>query len=509
MAPSSLTFPLPTAPPPLPSRLRPKPPARPTSGLFPPLRASKNDEGPKSSPFGGLLFNLGKLAPEPARGLVPVIGGSSAGLGLRRKDPETVFVAGAAGVLGVRIVVALLRRGFRVRAGVSDLGDAQELARFGATYKIISSDESRRLNAVESTFEDPESIAKAIGNASKVVVTIGVSEDGPEEGVTTSDAIQVVEAAQLAGASHVSIIYDDVSAPIGFGYNKVLDGISSFFNNLFSKNQVVSVPDLLQKVIETDVGYTFIRTRLTDDFTPESSYNLDIAAEGSSGSNDYKVSISQMASLVADLFSNTEVAENKVVEIFTDPSAPSRTVDDLFSVVPVDGRRQAYADALAKAKAKEEAIRASEIAREAAEVAKKLEEEVKKLSEQEARAATLAEEAKEKAEAAGTSVENLLNKAKGFGAGISFEKLGSQLANAIPKPTTDTPKVQIATIRGQSKARSLPAQKAVVKKSTVNISRLSKKEKEELEGTKTVEATSVVEDAKESKSKAEAGDGMT
>lgn len=198
-------------------------------------------------------------------------------------------MAGAAGVLGVRIVVALLRRGFRVRAGISDLGAAQELARFGATYKIISSDESRRLNAVESTFEDPESIAKAIGNASKVVVTIGVSEDGPEEGVTTSDAIQVVEAAQLVGASHVSIIYDDVSAPIGFGYNKVLDGISSFFNNLFSKNQVFSVPDFLQKVIETDVGYTFIRTRLTDDFTPESSYNLVIAAEGSSGSNDFKV----------------------------------------------------------------------------------------------------------------------------------------------------------------------------------------------------------------------------
>ncbi|KAL9255928.1 PLASTID TRANSCRIPTIONALLY ACTIVE 16, chloroplastic-like protein [Drosera capensis] len=467
MASSSLTFPLSTASP-FTSRLRPKPPARPTSGSFTPLRASKKDEGPqagpKSSPFGGLLFNLGKLAPEPTRGLVPVVGGA-AGLVSGRKDPETVSVAGATGVLGVRIVVALLRRGFRVRAGVGDLVAAQELARFGATYKIISSDESRRLNAVESTFEDPDSIAKAIGNASKVVVTIGVSEDGPEE--------------------------------------EVLDGISSFFNNLFSKNQVVSVPDLLQKVIETDVGYTFIRTRLTDDFAPECAYNFSIAAEGSSGSNDYKVSISQMASLVADLFSNTEIAENKVVEVFTDPSVPSRPTDELFSAIPEDGRRKAYVDALAMAKAEEEAIRASEIAREAAEAAKKLEEEVKKLSEQEARAASLAEEAKQKAVAAGTSVENLLTKAKGFRAGISFEKLGSQLANAIPKPTTDMPKVQIATIRGQAKAQSLPAQKAVVKKSTSNISRSSKKEREEEEGTKTVEATSVAKEAKESKSKAE------
>lgn len=143
------------------------------------------------------------------------------------------------------------------------------------------------MNAVESTFDDAESIAKAIGNASKVVVTIGSFESGPNKEVTTSDALQVVEAAQLAGVGHLAIIYDD--SPIA-STNNVLDGISLFFNNLFSRSQPLTVPELLERVIQTDVRYTFIKTTFTEDFSPESSYNVVVAAEGSTaGTNDYKV----------------------------------------------------------------------------------------------------------------------------------------------------------------------------------------------------------------------------
>lgn len=54
----------------------------------------------------------------------------------RRKDPSTVFVAGATGQAGVRIAQTLLREGFSVRAGVPELGSAQELARLAAEYKV-------------------------------------------------------------------------------------------------------------------------------------------------------------------------------------------------------------------------------------------------------------------------------------------------------------------------------------------------------------------------------------
>jgi len=153
--------------------------------------------------------------------------------------------------------------------------------------QFISNEQAKRLNAVQSSFEDAGSIAKAIGNASKVVVTIGSAENGPTAEVSASDALQVVEAAQLAGVGHVAVIYDENGA--GASTYNVLDGLSSFFNNLFSRSQPLTIQEFLQKVIETDVKYTFIKTSLTDDFSPESSYNVVVSGEGSTSANDYKV----------------------------------------------------------------------------------------------------------------------------------------------------------------------------------------------------------------------------
>ncbi|XP_011032243.1 PREDICTED: protein TIC 62, chloroplastic [Populus euphratica] len=430
---------------------------------------SQTDGSGNSSPFN---FNFGKVP--DMKSLVPVVSKPSSRLsfGNFRKDPGTVFVAGATGQAGIRMAQTLLREGFSVRAGVPQLGDAQELARLAAQYKIISNEESKRLNAVESTFQDTESIAKAIGNASKAVVTIGPTENGPTSEVSTLDALQVIEAAQLAGVGHVAIIYDGNPATSST-YN-VLDGFKTFFNNLFSQSQL-SVPEFLQKVIETDISYTFIKTSLTEDFSPESSYNVVVSAEGSTGTDDFKVAKSQIASVVANVFSNTSVAENKVVEVFTNPSAPSKPVDELFSAIPEDGRRKVYAEALAKEKAEEETRIASEKASEAAEATKKLEEEVKKRSEQGAKAASLAEEAQGKAEAAGASVENFLSKATEVGSGFSWEKLSSQISTAV-QTTSEKTKVQLATVRGQAKARSLPVQKAVVKQPSPKPRALKPKE---------------------------------
>ncbi|KAM6597206.1 hypothetical protein CsatA_007730 [Cannabis sativa] len=421
---------------------------------------SSSEEGEtNSSPF---RFDFGKMA--DVKSLIPIVSNPSSGLSFgnpRRKDAGTVFVAGATGQAGIRIAQTLLREGFTVRAGVSEIGAAQGLARLASKYKIISNEESKRLNAVESTFQDAESIAKAIGNASKVVVTIGPTENGPSQEVTAMDALKVVQAAELAGVGHVAIVYDGNTSP-GSTYN-VLDGITSFFNNIFSQSQPLSVQEFLQKIIETDISYTFIKTSLTEDFSPESAYNVVVSAEGSVGANDYKVAKSQIASLVANVFSNTAVAENKVVEVFTDPSAPFTPIGDLFSSIPEDGRRKIYAESMAKAKAEEEAI-AAEKAREAAVAAKQLEDEVKKLSKK-GQAASLGEDGEEKAEAAGTSLDNLFSKAKDVSSGLSWDKLSSQLAATVQK-AQETPKVQIATVRGQAKARNLPSLKALVKQNS-------------------------------------------
>lgn len=148
-----------------------------------------------------------------------------------RKDLQTVFVAGATGQAGVRIVQTLLRQGFAVRAGVPNLASAQELARLATEYRIISPEDARRLNAVESDFDDSEAIAKSIGPAAKVVITIGPAEKGPGGGVvTTDDALRVVQAADLAGVAHVVVVYDEGAGGLsGASTNNVLNGFTTFF----------------------------------------------------------------------------------------------------------------------------------------------------------------------------------------------------------------------------------------------------------------------------------------
>ncbi|KAE8666711.1 Splicing factor PWI domain-containing protein, putative isoform 1 [Hibiscus syriacus] len=267
---------------------------------------------------------------------------------VRRTDPTTVFPAGATGQAGTRTAQTLLRMGFTVRAGVPQLGDAQQLARLAVEYK--------RLNGVESSFQDAESIAKAIGNARKVVVTIGPGENGPSSEVSTADALQVIQAAQLAGVDHVAIVYD----------------------------------------------------ALTEDYTAESSYNVVVSAEGSIGANDYK------------------------------------EVDELFSVIPEDGRRRAYAEALPKAKAEEEAKEFAEKAREETDAEKRLKEETKKLLEKQRRASSRAEEA----EGAVASIEGILSKANDISAGFSWENFSSQIATSVQKPSDEEKanKGQVATV---------------------------------------------------------------
>lgn len=95
--------------------------------------APVEDSG-NSNPF---RFSFGKVP--DVKSLIPVVSEPSSGLSFgssRRKDSNTVFVAGATGQAGIRLAQTLLREGFSVRAGVPELGAAQELARLAAKYKV-------------------------------------------------------------------------------------------------------------------------------------------------------------------------------------------------------------------------------------------------------------------------------------------------------------------------------------------------------------------------------------
>lgn len=100
---------------------------------------SSSDEGQAddSTNSSSFRFDFGKIP--DVKSLIPVVSRPSLGLSFgnpRTKDPRTVFVAGATGQAGVRIAQTLLREGFSVRAGVPELGAAQELARVASKYKV-------------------------------------------------------------------------------------------------------------------------------------------------------------------------------------------------------------------------------------------------------------------------------------------------------------------------------------------------------------------------------------
>ncbi|CAO2210587.1 unnamed protein product [Urochloa humidicola] len=432
--------------------------------------AADDDAAPGKIKIPSLFPDFGKLTKD-ATSLIPALAASpsagslfSGGGGRGRKDPQTVFVAGATGQAGVRIAQTLLRQGFAVRAGVPDLAAAQELARLAAAYGLISPAEARRLNAVQSGFDDPEAIAKSIGPAAKVVVTVGPAEKGPEGGgVTTDEALRVVQAADLASAAHVVVVYDEGAGGGGGSTYNVLDGFTSFFNNLFSRVQTLTLSQFLSKVVETNVSYTLVKASLTDDYSPESSFALVLAKEGASpsatsSSDTGKVSKSQIAALVADVFSNVAIAENKVVEVSTNSSATSKPIAEAFLAIPEDSRRKEYQEAAAKAQAEEEAL-ASQRASEAEAAASKPEAKGKKAPSKEE--APSEEAAASPVNRVQTSLENFLS---------SWEKFSAQLAEATTPQTSnekEKPKAQIATVRGQAKAKKLTPQRAVVKPAAV------------------------------------------
>lgn len=81
-----------------------------------------------------------------------------------------VFVAGATGRLGLRIVRELLLAGFKVRAGARNTDKAQKYANVAGDLGLLPSDALKRLQIVPVDLEDPSSISAAIGNATRVCI---------------------------------------------------------------------------------------------------------------------------------------------------------------------------------------------------------------------------------------------------------------------------------------------------------------------------------------------------
>jgi hypothetical protein len=86
-------------------------------------------------------------------------------------DPDVaqVFVAGATGRLGARIVRELLKQpGIKLRAGVRDVEKAATYLQIAVDQGLLPADASKRIALVPVDVTKPETLKAAIGNAGKV-----------------------------------------------------------------------------------------------------------------------------------------------------------------------------------------------------------------------------------------------------------------------------------------------------------------------------------------------------
>lgn len=132
-------------------------------------------------------------------------------------------------------------------------------------------------------------------------------------------------------------------------------------------------------------------------------------------------------------------------------------VRSLYRAIPEDSRRTEYKEAVAKAQAKQETL-ASKRDSESEAAASKHEDRKKAPSEDAAATASPVKEAQ-------ASLENLLSTAKLINTDSFWEKFSTQLAQVTTPRTSleKEPKAQIATVRGQEKAKKLAPQIAIVK----------------------------------------------
>lgn len=119
----------------------------------------------------------------------------------------------------------------------------------------------------------------------------------------------MLEAAELANAGHFVVV---CKSGAGSSNEGPLSGISTFFSNLFNRGLASGDADIIERVVETDLNFTVIKTGSTegvDDYSPETS-NLVVAAEGASDTGGKVCDYPRIYEVYFDMFFRQKVFSN-------------------------------------------------------------------------------------------------------------------------------------------------------------------------------------------------------
>lgn len=232
---------------------------------------------------------------------------------------KKIFVAGATGSTGKRIVRELLSREFEVKAGVRDLDKA----------KTVLSDDNPALQIVKADVtEGSAKLSEAIGDDSEAVICATGFKPGwdlfaPWK-VDNFGTVNLVEACRKKGVNRFVLISSVLvnGAAMGQIFNPAYIFLNVFGLTLIAKLQAENY------IRKSGINYTIIRPGGLRNEPPTGNVVMepeDTLYEGS-------ISRDQVAEAAVEALLNSE-SSFKVVEIVSRIDAPKRSYKDLFSSI--------------------------------------------------------------------------------------------------------------------------------------------------------------------------------
>ncbi|GMH01496.1 hypothetical protein Nepgr_003335 [Nepenthes gracilis] len=234
------------------------------------------------------------------------------------EEQKKIFVAGATGNTGKRIVEQLLAKGFAVKAGVRDIDKAQKSFSESPALQIVKADVT----------EGSEKLAEAIGDdAEAVICATGFRPSwdlfAPWK-VDNFGTVNLVEACRKRGINRFILISSLLvnGAAMGQLLNPAYIFLNVFGLTLIAKLQAEN------HIRKSGINYTIIRPGGLRNEPPSGNIVMepeDTLYEGS-------VSRDQVAEVAVEALVHPE-ASYKVVEIVARSEAPKQELQDLFAAI--------------------------------------------------------------------------------------------------------------------------------------------------------------------------------
>jgi uncharacterized protein YbjT (DUF2867 family) len=236
---------------------------------------------------------------------------------------NTVFVAGSTGRLGIRVVRELLAAGFNVRAGVRSQEKAEAfeeiLDDLNETVGPLSRQELNRVKVVYCDLNEPETIAPAIGNASRVVCCVGAAESeftnlGAPKLIDYEGTVRLINTAATLNPQQFILVTSLGTGKLGFPA-----GVLNLFGGILIWKRKAE-----QALEASGMPYLIVRPggmERPKDNHKQLGYNVRLEKRDTLFGGT--VSRLQIAELIASAVTNPEAAENKTVEVVAETKAPS------------------------------------------------------------------------------------------------------------------------------------------------------------------------------------------